>query len=46
MVNTTVPEKMSPIVLKHAHETFVIHALSKHTSAIMHEEERLLWYSL
>ena len=41
MVNTTVPEKTSSIVSKHAHETFIIRALSKHTSAITHEEEKI-----
>ena len=41
MVNTTVPEKTTPIVLKHAHERFIVHAPSKHTSTIMHEEEKI-----
>ena len=41
MVNTTVLEKTSPIVPKHAHKTFIIHAPSKHTSAIMHEKEKI-----
>ena len=41
MVNTTVPEKTSPIILKHSLKTSIINALSKHTSAITHEEENI-----
>ena len=44
MVNATVPEKTSPIVPKHANETVIIYAPSKHTSAITHEEERVAFY--
>ena len=42
MVNTSVPEKMSPIVLKHAHKKSIVHAPLKHTSVSMHEEEKIV----
>ena len=41
MVNITLPEKTSPIILKHAHKASIVHVHkevpSKHTSAITHE---------
>ena len=48
MVNTSAPEKSShkaSIIPKHAHKTSIVHAHkevpSKHTSAIMYEEEKI-----
>ena len=46
MVNTSAPEKAShktPIIPKYTHKEVL--PSPKHTSAITHKEERLLWYS-